>query len=189
MTIQIHYRSVLSRGRQPSKIRSEDMQKGARREEEKETKCMSGKSTKTKGVTKVAQRPLGPASFMLDGMPAILGALLEENDIDSRIRARASRFSIPGQECRLPTNLPVRATATATASTIMGRTTSWRSSPWILFSAYVFCPSPTSSCTYVWYALGGGGRSAVVSSIWWATNAGPSTTTTTHERTWVRAGI
>ena len=88
MTIQIHYRSVLSRGRQPSKIRSEDMQKGARREEEKETKCMSGKSTKTKGVTKVAQRLLGPASFMLDGMPAILGALLEENDIDSRIRTR-----------------------------------------------------------------------------------------------------
>jgi origin recognition complex subunit 5 len=56
---------------------------------------MSGKSTKTKGVTKVTQS-LGPTSFMLDGMPAILGALLEENDVESRIGARASEFSIPG---------------------------------------------------------------------------------------------
>ena len=31
-------------------------------------------------------------------MLAILGALLEENDVDSRIHAHASEFSIPGEE-------------------------------------------------------------------------------------------
>jgi origin recognition complex subunit 5 len=68
-------------------------------EKKKRKRRASGKSTNTKGgVTKVAQRLLGPTSFTLDRMLAILGALLEENDVDSRIHAHASEFSIPGEE-------------------------------------------------------------------------------------------
>jgi len=68
-------------------------------EKKKRKRRASGKPTKTKGgVTKVAQRLLGPTSFTLDRMLAILGALLEENDVDSRIHAHASEFSIPGEE-------------------------------------------------------------------------------------------
>ena len=68
-------------------------------EKKKRKRRTSGKPTKTKGgVTKVAQRLLGPTSFTLDRMLAILGVFLEENDIDSRIHAHASEFSIPGQE-------------------------------------------------------------------------------------------
>ena len=59
----------------------------------------SGKPTTTKGgVTQVAQRLLGPTSFTLDRMLAILGALLEETDVDSRIHAHTSEFSLPGEE-------------------------------------------------------------------------------------------
>ena len=59
-------------------------------------RCASGKPTKMKGVvTKVAQRLLSPTPFTLDRMLAILGALLEENYVDSR--AHTSEFSIPGR--------------------------------------------------------------------------------------------
>ena len=47
---------------------------------------------------KVARRLLGPTSFTLDRMLATLGALLEENDVDSRINAHTSEFGIPGKE-------------------------------------------------------------------------------------------
>ncbi|KAH6918731.1 origin recognition complex subunit 5 C-terminus-domain-containing protein, partial [Coprinopsis sp. MPI-PUGE-AT-0042] len=50
---------------------------------------------KTKGVTKVAQRLLGPSPFPLDRLLAILGALLEENDADDRLPA--DEFAIPGE--------------------------------------------------------------------------------------------
>ncbi|KAF9549933.1 hypothetical protein CPC08DRAFT_674975 [Agrocybe pediades] len=46
------------------------------------------------GPSKVAQRLLGPTPFTLDRMIAILGALLEENDAESRI---SSRLRIPGE--------------------------------------------------------------------------------------------
>ncbi|KAF8962111.1 origin recognition complex subunit 5 C-terminus-domain-containing protein [Flammula alnicola] len=51
--------------------------------------------TKGGGPAKVPQRLLGPAPFALDRMVAILGALLEENDVDSRLLAR--EFTIPGE--------------------------------------------------------------------------------------------
>ncbi|KAJ7054172.1 putative origin recognition complex, subunit 5-like protein [Mycena amicta] len=47
------------------------------------------------GVTKLPQRVLGPNSFALDRLLAILGALLEENDVDRR--PAAPEFSIPGE--------------------------------------------------------------------------------------------
>jgi len=46
-------------------------------------------------AAKVPQRFLGPVAFALDRMIAILGALLEENDIDGRYIPR--QFSIPGE--------------------------------------------------------------------------------------------
>ena len=68
-------------------------------EKKKRKQHASGKPTKTKGgVMKVAQCLLGPTLFMLDRMLAILGALLEENDVDSRIHAHTSEFSIPREE-------------------------------------------------------------------------------------------
>ena len=68
-------------------------------EKKKRKRRASGKPTKTKGgVTKVAQRLIGPTSFTLDRMLAILGALLEENDVDSRIHGHTSAFSTPGEE-------------------------------------------------------------------------------------------
>ncbi|KAF8801485.1 hypothetical protein BYT27DRAFT_7114957 [Phlegmacium glaucopus] len=57
-----------------------------------------GRKTTTGGgaaAAKVPQRLLGPVAFALDRMIAILGALLEENDIDGRFIPR--QFSIPGE--------------------------------------------------------------------------------------------
>ncbi|KAH9476054.1 Origin recognition complex subunit 5 [Psilocybe cubensis] len=48
-----------------------------------------------KGPSKVSQRLLGPTPFALDRMIAILGALLEENDADSRISS--DLFNIAGE--------------------------------------------------------------------------------------------
>jgi hypothetical protein len=44
---------------------------------------------------KVPQRLLGPAPFPLDRLLAILGVLLEENDVDTR--PNAPQFIIPGE--------------------------------------------------------------------------------------------
>ncbi|KZP22257.1 hypothetical protein FIBSPDRAFT_859838 [Athelia psychrophila] len=51
----------------------------------------TGKNT----VSKVPQRLLGPAPFPLDRLNAILGVLLEENDVDTR--PHAPQFTIPGE--------------------------------------------------------------------------------------------
>ncbi|KAJ7054166.1 origin recognition complex subunit 5 C-terminus-domain-containing protein [Mycena amicta] len=48
-----------------------------------------------RGVAKLPQRVLGPNSFALDRLLAILGALLEENDVDRR--PAAPEFGIPGE--------------------------------------------------------------------------------------------
>ena len=66
-------------------------------EEKKRKRRVLGKPTKTKGgLTKVAQHLLGPTSFTLDRM--LLGVILEENGVDSRIHTHPSEFSIPGEE-------------------------------------------------------------------------------------------
>jgi len=44
---------------------------------------------------KIAQKLLGPVPFPVDRMIAILGALLEENDVESRLSA--PEFKIPGE--------------------------------------------------------------------------------------------
>jgi len=57
-----------------------------------------GKKVKGDGTTaaaKVPQRLLGPVAFALDRMIAMLGALLEENDIDSRLIPH--EFGVPGE--------------------------------------------------------------------------------------------
>ena len=46
-------------------------------------------------ASQISQRLLGPAPFPLDRVIAILGALLEENDVDTRPLAR--EFTIPGE--------------------------------------------------------------------------------------------
>ncbi|EFI28402.1 hypothetical protein CC1G_13936 [Coprinopsis cinerea okayama7 len=47
------------------------------------------------GVSKVSQRLVGPSPFPMDRLVAILGALLEENDADSRLATE--EFAIPGE--------------------------------------------------------------------------------------------
>ncbi|KAF9479130.1 putative origin recognition complex, subunit 5-like protein [Pholiota conissans] len=54
----------------------------------------AGKS-KSGGPPKVAQRLVGPTPFVLDRMIAILGALLEDNDVESRLADR--QLTIPGE--------------------------------------------------------------------------------------------
>lgn len=51
--------------------------------------------TKAKGPSKVPQHLLGPNPYSLDRMIAILGALLEENDVDSRLPM--PELVIPGE--------------------------------------------------------------------------------------------
>lgn len=46
-------------------------------------------------IVQVPQRLLGPAPFPLDRLVAILGVLLEENDVESR--PPAPQFTIPGE--------------------------------------------------------------------------------------------
>lgn len=50
---------------------------------------------KSNPCSQIPQRLVGPAPFILDRMVAILGSLLEENDIDSRLAAR--EFTVPGE--------------------------------------------------------------------------------------------
>ncbi|KAF8876947.1 origin recognition complex subunit 5 C-terminus-domain-containing protein [Infundibulicybe gibba] len=52
-------------------------------------------SGKKGGIVKAPQRLLGPAPFPLDRLLAILGALLEENDVDTRIPA--PEYTSPGE--------------------------------------------------------------------------------------------
>ncbi|KAF9531498.1 origin recognition complex subunit 5 C-terminus-domain-containing protein [Crepidotus variabilis] len=54
----------------------------------------SGK-TKSGVASKIPQRLLGPIAFPLDRILAILGALLEENDVETRLVAR--EFVVPGE--------------------------------------------------------------------------------------------
>ncbi|KAG6815933.1 hypothetical protein H0H87_010093 [Tephrocybe sp. NHM501043] len=69
--------------------------------DEKKRKRRARKTT-TGGPTKVPQRLLGPVAFPLDRLLAILGALLEENDVDSRLPA--PEFSIPGEYTDMETS-------------------------------------------------------------------------------------
>ncbi|KIJ60166.1 hypothetical protein HYDPIDRAFT_117655 [Hydnomerulius pinastri MD-312] len=68
-------------------------------EERKKRRRKSGSPKKSGGaqtsVIKVSQRLLGPATFPLDRLLAILGALLEENDFESR--PHDPRFELPGE--------------------------------------------------------------------------------------------
>ncbi|KAI0701836.1 putative origin recognition complex, subunit 5-like protein [Cytidiella melzeri] len=52
-------------------------------------------------AVKIPQRLLGPIAFPLDRMIAILGVLLEENDVD--VRPPAPEFSIPGEYTEMET--------------------------------------------------------------------------------------
>lgn len=63
-------------------------------DERKRKRRATGK-TRGGGASKVAQRLLGPAPFAIDRVIAILGALLEENDFESR--ASGNQFKIPGE--------------------------------------------------------------------------------------------
>jgi len=47
------------------------------------------------GPAKIPQRLLGPTSFPLERLVAILGVLLEENDVDTRLPAK--ELTIPGE--------------------------------------------------------------------------------------------
>ncbi|KAG6901780.1 hypothetical protein C0995_008026 [Termitomyces sp. Mi166 len=69
--------------------------------DEKKRKRRARKTTKS-GPTKVPQRLLGPVAFSLDRLLAILGALLEENDVESRLPA--PEFSIPGEYTDMETS-------------------------------------------------------------------------------------
>ncbi|KAG6868402.1 hypothetical protein C0993_003638 [Termitomyces sp. T159_Od127] len=62
--------------------------------DEKKRKRRARKMTKS-GPTKIPQRLLGPVAFPLDRLLAILGALLEENDVETRLPA--PEFTIPGE--------------------------------------------------------------------------------------------
>ncbi|GLB40919.1 putative origin recognition complex (ORC) subunit 5 C-terminus [Lyophyllum shimeji] len=62
--------------------------------DEKKRKRRSRKTMKS-GQAKVPQRLLGPLAFPLDRLLAILGALLEENDAETRLPA--PEYTIPGE--------------------------------------------------------------------------------------------
>ncbi|KAG6373225.1 putative origin recognition complex, subunit 5-like protein [Boletus reticuloceps] len=67
-------------------------------EERKKRRRKSASPKKTGGaqtIVKVSQRLLGPATFPLDRLLAILGALLEENDYETR--PHDPRFELPGE--------------------------------------------------------------------------------------------
>ncbi|KAG9310424.1 putative origin recognition complex, subunit 5-like protein [Chiua virens] len=67
-------------------------------EERKKRRRRSASSRKSGGaqtIVKVSQRLLGPATFPLDRLLAILGALLEENDYETR--PHDPRFELPGE--------------------------------------------------------------------------------------------
>ncbi|KAJ7705585.1 putative origin recognition complex, subunit 5-like protein [Mycena rosella] len=62
--------------------------------DEKKRKRRARKAVKS-GTAKAPQRVLGPNPFPLDRLLAILGALLEENDVDQRVPA--PEYTIPGE--------------------------------------------------------------------------------------------
>ncbi|KAF9449872.1 hypothetical protein P691DRAFT_774394 [Macrolepiota fuliginosa MF-IS2] len=64
-------------------------------DEKKRRRRVMKTQSKAKGPSKVPQHLLGPNPFPIDRMIAILGALLEENDVDSR--PPAPEFTIPGE--------------------------------------------------------------------------------------------
>ncbi|KAJ7743175.1 putative origin recognition complex, subunit 5-like protein [Mycena metata] len=72
-----------------------DVRMFGRAVDEKKRKRRSHKSSAKSGTTKAPQRVLGPNSFPLDRLIAILGALLEENDVDQRLPA--PEYLIPGE--------------------------------------------------------------------------------------------
>ncbi|KNZ75989.1 Origin recognition complex subunit 5 [Termitomyces sp. J132] len=69
--------------------------------DEKKRRRRVRKTTKS-GPTKVPQRLLGPVAFPLDRLLAILGALLEENDVETRLLA--PEFKIPGEYTDMETS-------------------------------------------------------------------------------------
>ncbi|KAG6808886.1 hypothetical protein H0H92_002472 [Tricholoma furcatifolium] len=69
--------------------------------DEKKRKRRARKTAKT-GISKVPQRLLGPVAFPLDRMLAILGALLEENDVETRLPE--PKFTIPGEHTDMETS-------------------------------------------------------------------------------------
>ncbi|KAF5324478.1 hypothetical protein D9611_004546 [Ephemerocybe angulata] len=75
------------------------------------------------GVTKVPQRLLGPSPFPLDRLIAILGALLEEHDVESRLPA--PELSIAGESTDMETSRVsiYAAIQELTSSRLMHRTT------------------------------------------------------------------
>ncbi|KAH7889029.1 putative origin recognition complex, subunit 5-like protein [Phlebopus sp. FC_14] len=76
-----------------------DMRMFGRGAEERKKRRRKSSSPKKAGaqasVVKASQRLLGPATFPLDRLLAILGALLEENDFESR--PHDPRFELPGE--------------------------------------------------------------------------------------------
>ncbi|KII85482.1 hypothetical protein PLICRDRAFT_44784 [Plicaturopsis crispa FD-325 SS-3] len=60
------------------------------------------KASKSNAVAKISQRLLGPSPFPIDRLLAILGVLLEENDVDTR--PPAPEFMIPGEYSEMEIN-------------------------------------------------------------------------------------
>ncbi|KAG6820797.1 hypothetical protein H0H93_011562 [Arthromyces matolae] len=69
--------------------------------DEKKRRRRARKATKS-GPGKVPQRLLGPASFALDRLLAVLGALLEENDVETRLTT--AEFMVPGEYTDMETS-------------------------------------------------------------------------------------
>ncbi|KAJ7182827.1 origin recognition complex subunit 5 C-terminus-domain-containing protein [Mycena crocata] len=78
-----------------------DLRMFGRGQDEKKRKRRVYKNSVKGGVAKVPQRLLGPNPFPLDRLLAILGALLEENDVDQRLPA--PEYTIPGEYTDLET--------------------------------------------------------------------------------------
>ncbi|KAF8841357.1 small oligopeptide transporter [Paxillus ammoniavirescens] len=78
----------------PAKSDMRMLGRGAEERKKKRRKSVSPKKTQM-SVVKISQRLLGPTTFPLDRLFAILGALLEENDFESR--PHDPRFELPGE--------------------------------------------------------------------------------------------
>ncbi|KAJ7100727.1 putative origin recognition complex, subunit 5-like protein [Mycena belliarum] len=72
-----------------------DLRMFGRGTDEKKRKRRARKTAGKSGTAKAPQRVLGPNPFPLDRLIAILGALLEENDVDQR--PPAPEYAIPGE--------------------------------------------------------------------------------------------
>ncbi|KAK7052131.1 origin recognition complex subunit 5 C-terminus-domain-containing protein [Favolaschia claudopus] len=66
--------------------------------DEKKRKRRRANTKSGGGAEKAPQRVLGPNAFPLDRLLAILGALLEENDVDRRLPPPEPYYTIPGEE-------------------------------------------------------------------------------------------